>query len=50
MRALISVSDKTGITEFATSLKNLGWELIATGGTLKTLRGAGLEVTDIQEV
>lgn len=50
MRALISVSDKRGIVEFATELKNLGWELIATGGTLKTLRGAGLEVTDIQDV
>ena len=50
MRALISVSDKTGIVEFATSLQNLGWGLIATGGTLKTLRGAGLEVSDIQDV
>ena len=50
MRALISVSDKTGIVEFATALKNLGWELIATGGTLKTLRGAGLEVLDIQDI
>lgn len=50
MRALISVSDKTGIVEFATALKNLGWELIATGGTLKVLRGAGLDVLDIQDV
>ena len=50
MRALISVSDKTGIVEFATSLKNLGWTLIATGGTLKTLRNAALEVMDIQDV
>ena len=50
MRALISVSDKTGIVEFATALKNLGWELIATGGTLKVLRGAGLEVLDIQDI
>ena len=50
MRALISVSDKRGIVEFATSLKNMGWDLIATGGTLKTLRGAGLEVMDIQDV
>ena len=31
MRALISVSDKTGIVDFATALKNLGWDLIATG-------------------
>ena len=50
MRALISVSDKTGVVDFAKALKNLGWELIATGGTLKTLRGAGLEVMDIQDV
>ena len=50
MRALISVSDKTGVVEFATSLKQLGWTLIATGGTLKTLRNAGLEVMDIQDV
>ena len=50
MRALISVSDKSGIVEFATALKNLGWSLISTSGTLKTLRNAGLEVTDIQDV
>lgn len=50
MRALISVSDKTGVVEFATSLKELGWELIATGGTLKKLRDSGLEVKDIQDV
>lgn len=50
MRALISVSDKTGIVEFASALKNFGWELVATGGTLKVLRGAGLEVLDIQDV
>ena len=50
MRALISVSDKTGIVEFASSLNNMGWELIATGGTLKVLRDAGLKVTDIQDV
>ena len=50
MRALISVSDKKGIVEFATALKGFGWTLIATGGTLKTLRGAGLEVMDIQDV
>ena len=50
MRALISVSDKTGIVDFASSLKNMGWELIATGGTLKVLRDAGLDVLDIQDV
>lgn len=50
MRALISVSDKTGIVDFAKALKNLGWTLISTSGTLKTLRNAGLEVMDIQDV
>lgn len=50
MRALISVSDKTGIIDFASALKKLGWTLIATGGTLKSLRNAGLEVMDIQDV
>lgn len=50
MRALISVSDKSGIVDFATALKNLGWTLIATGGTLKTLRSNNLEVLDIQDV
>ena len=50
MRALISVSDKSGVVEFATALKNLGWTLISTSGTLRTLRNAGLEVMDIQDV
>ena len=50
MKSLISVSDKRGIIEFATTLKKLGWEIIATGGTLKTLRDAGLEITSISDV
>ena len=50
MRALISVSDKSGVVEFSKELKSMGWTLIATGGTLKTLRNAGLEVMDIQDV
>lgn len=50
MKALISVSDKTGIIEFARSLKELGWEIIATGGTMKALREAGIEVTSISDV
>ncbi|MCH5236459.1 MAG: bifunctional phosphoribosylaminoimidazolecarboxamide formyltransferase/IMP cyclohydrolase [Muribaculaceae bacterium] len=50
MRALISVSDKKGIVEFASALEKLGWGLIATGGTLRTLRDAGLKVSDIQDV
>jgi phosphoribosylaminoimidazolecarboxamide formyltransferase/IMP cyclohydrolase len=49
-RALISVSDKTGIVEFARELKRFGVELISTGGTAKTLRDAGLEVRDVSDV
>lgn len=50
MRALISVSDKTGVVEFAGKLKKLGWEIIATGGTMKLLRDAGIEVINISDV
>jgi phosphoribosylaminoimidazolecarboxamide formyltransferase / IMP cyclohydrolase len=49
-RALISVSDKTGIVEFARELKRFGVEIISTGGTAKTLRDAGLEVRDVSDV
>jgi len=49
-RALISVSDKTGIVEFAQELKRFGVEIISTGGTAKTLRDAGLEVRDVSDV
>src|SRR4051812_16380975 len=50
-RALISVSDKTGLKEFATALvKEFGIELISTGGTAKFLRDAGLPVKDVSEV
>jgi phosphoribosylaminoimidazolecarboxamide formyltransferase / IMP cyclohydrolase len=49
-RALISVSDKTGIAEFARELKRFGVEIISTGGTAKTLREAGLEVRDVSDV
>jgi len=50
MRALISVSNKTGIIEFAKNLQKLGWEIIATGGTMKLLRDSGVEVTNISDV
>lgn len=50
MKALISVSDKKGVVEFATALKQLGWEIIATGGTKKMLLESGLEVTGISEI
>ena len=50
MKALFSVSDKRGVTQFASALRKLGWEIIATGGTLKTLLDAGIEVTSISDV
>jgi len=49
-RALLSVSDKTGIAEFARGLEALGVKIISTGGTAKILRDAGIEVTDVAEV
>jgi phosphoribosylaminoimidazolecarboxamide formyltransferase/IMP cyclohydrolase len=49
-RALLSVSDKTGIIEFAKELSSLGWEIISTGGTHKALEDAGLKVTGISDV
>lgn len=48
-RALISVSDKRGIVDFAKELLSLGFELISTGGTAKTLRESGLPVTDVSD-
>ncbi|MFA5928277.1 MAG: bifunctional phosphoribosylaminoimidazolecarboxamide formyltransferase/IMP cyclohydrolase, partial [Candidatus Margulisiibacteriota bacterium] len=50
MRALISVSDKTGIVEFAKGLVEAGVEIISTGGTSKALKDAGLTVKDISDV
>src|SRR5437764_12360749 len=49
-RALISVSDKSGIAEFARELKSFGVEIIGTGGTAKALREAGIEVRDVSDV
>ena len=49
-RALISVSDKTGVTEFAAGLASLGVELLSTGGTAKLLREKGLKVRDVSEL
>ena len=46
-RALISVSDKTGIVEFAKTLADSGVEIISTGGTHKALEEAGIKVTGI---
>ncbi|MBR1442460.1 MAG: bifunctional phosphoribosylaminoimidazolecarboxamide formyltransferase/IMP cyclohydrolase [Firmicutes bacterium] len=50
MRALISVSDKTGIVEFAKKLNELNIEIISTGGTYKAIKEAGIPVTGISEV
>src|SRR5918912_479421 len=49
-RALLSVSDKTGLIDFANGLDALGWELVSTGGTARALREAGLEPVDISDV
>lgn len=48
-RALISVSDKSGIVEFAQALENLSIDILSTGGTAKTLKGARLKVRDVSE-
>ncbi len=50
MRALLSVSDKSGIVDFAKGLKELGWEIISTGGTYKVLKENGIDVIEIDEV
>lgn len=49
-RALVSVSDKTGVVDFAKELISLGYEVVSTGGTAKALREAGVEVTYISDV
>ena len=49
-RALFSVSDKSGLVEFALGLQNLGWEIIATGGTKKLLDSSGVKTIGISEV
>lgn len=49
-RVLLSVTDKSGLAEFAKGLADLGAELISTGGTAKLLRDAGLTVKDVSEV
>ena len=48
-RALISVSDKTGLAEFAKNLEKLGVEIISTGGTLKALKEKNIRAKDISE-
>ncbi|MDR1815118.1 MAG: bifunctional phosphoribosylaminoimidazolecarboxamide formyltransferase/IMP cyclohydrolase [Clostridiales Family XIII bacterium] len=50
MRALISVSDKAGVVEFAVALAELGYEILSTGGTYATLDGAGVPVVQVSDV
>lgn len=49
-RALISVTDKTGVVDFAKNLNDLGYEIISTGNTFKTLKEKGCKVIQIDEV
>ena len=49
-RALISVSDKTGIVDLAKSLIDFGYEIVSTGGTLKVLRDSNLDAIDISDI
>lgn len=49
-RALISVSDKTGVVEFAKGLHELGVEIISTGGTMKAIADAGIPVISVSDV
>src|SRR5512134_1545802 len=49
-RALLSVSDKAGLAEFARALAERGIEIVSTGGTAKLLKEAGIKVTDVAEV
>ncbi len=48
-RALISLTDKSGIEDFARELKELGVEILSTGGTAKKMRDAAIEVTDVSQ-
>ena len=50
MKALISVSDKTGVVEFAKGLVALGWEILSTSGTMKLLKESGVPVTSVSDV
>jgi phosphoribosylaminoimidazolecarboxamide formyltransferase/IMP cyclohydrolase len=49
-RALLSVHDKSGLIEFASRLSQLGWDLVASGGTERAMREAGLSVTSVEQV
>src|SRR3989440_11275204 len=49
-RAILSVTDKTGLSDFARKLSSFGIELISTGGTAKLLRDSGIAVKDISDL
>jgi phosphoribosylaminoimidazolecarboxamide formyltransferase/IMP cyclohydrolase len=49
-RALLSVSDKTGLVDFAKALADFDIDLVSTGGTAKALKDAGLKVIDVAEL
>jgi len=48
-KAILSVHDKTGVVDFAKALRDLGWTLLASGGTAKLLRENGLSVTEVAD-
>ena len=48
--ALLSVSDKTGLIDFARKLQSLGFKLVASGGTAKAIRDAKIEVKDVADI
>ena len=50
MRALLSVYDKTGIIDLAAGLHDLGWDLVSSGGTARSIREAGIPVADTAEI
>jgi phosphoribosylaminoimidazolecarboxamide formyltransferase/IMP cyclohydrolase len=50
VRALLSVHDKTGIVELAAGLRQLGWELLSSGGTARALAEAGIQATEVADV
>ena len=49
-RALLSVSDKNSIVDLGKALTSRGWEVLSTGGTARTLRDAGIDVTNVADV
>ncbi len=50
MRALLSVYDKTGVVDLARGLRDLGWDLVSSGGTARVIAEAGVSVTDVAEL